>query len=126
MRSLRAGNLVNHGRLGPKGLFASGPVGLLRELQDLYLPASFVDVTWTIIKQAGSALHDQELQGRDSEMRCRDGPSASLVADADEAGSTPAPGCRALTRAAGLSPGASALAEGSPFSAANALHHRGG
>ena len=38
-----------------------GPVGLLRDLQDLYLLASFVDVTWTMVKQAGSALRDREL-----------------------------------------------------------------
>jgi hypothetical protein len=39
----------------------SGPVGLLRDLQDLYLLASLVDITWTMIKQAASALHDEEL-----------------------------------------------------------------
>lgn len=39
----------------------SGPLGLLRDLQDLYLLASLVDVTWTMVKQAGSALHDKEL-----------------------------------------------------------------
>jgi hypothetical protein len=39
----------------------SGPVGLLRDLQDLYLLASLVDVTWTMVKQAGSALRDAEL-----------------------------------------------------------------
>ena len=38
-----------------------GPVGLLRDLQDLYLLASFVDITWTMVKQAGSALRDKEL-----------------------------------------------------------------
>lgn len=39
----------------------SGPVGLLRDLQDLYLLASLVDVTWTMVKQAASALRDEEL-----------------------------------------------------------------
>jgi hypothetical protein len=39
----------------------SGPVGLLRDLQDLYLLASFVDITWTMVKQAASALRDEEL-----------------------------------------------------------------
>jgi hypothetical protein len=50
-------------RLHAEGLPStrSGPVGLLRDLQDLYLLASLVDVTWTMIKQAASALHDQEL-----------------------------------------------------------------
>lgn len=41
----------------------SGPVGLLRDLQDLYILANFVDCTWTMIKQAGQALRDQELLG---------------------------------------------------------------
>jgi hypothetical protein len=39
----------------------SGPVALLRDLQDLYLLASLVDITWTMVKQAGSALRDTEL-----------------------------------------------------------------
>ena len=39
----------------------SGPVGLLRDLQDLYLLACLVDITWTMVKQAGSALRDDEL-----------------------------------------------------------------
>jgi hypothetical protein len=51
----------------------SGPVGLLRDLQDLYLLASFVDITWTMVKQAGSALRDRELL--DAVARC-DGETA--------------------------------------------------
>jgi hypothetical protein len=39
----------------------SGPVGLLRDLQDLYVLASLVDITWTVVKQAGQALRDEEL-----------------------------------------------------------------
>lgn len=39
----------------------SGPVGLLRDLQDLYLLASMVDITWTMVKQAGQGLRDTEL-----------------------------------------------------------------
>ncbi|MCZ2402739.1 hypothetical protein IV498_05950 [Paenarthrobacter sp. Z7-10] len=39
----------------------SGPVGLLRDLHDLYLLASLVDVTWTLVKQAGQGLRDDEL-----------------------------------------------------------------
>lgn len=39
----------------------SGPVGLLRDLQDVYLLASLVDITWAMVKQAGSALRDTEL-----------------------------------------------------------------
>ena len=50
-------------RLHAEGLATArqGPVGLLRDLQDLYLLASFVDVTWTMVNQAGSALRDREL-----------------------------------------------------------------
>lgn len=50
-------------RLHAEGLSGtrSGPVGLLRDLQDLYLLASFVDVTWTMIQQAGSALRDRDM-----------------------------------------------------------------
>lgn len=50
-------------RLHADGLSGTreGPVGLLRDLQDLYLLASLVDVTWTMVKQAGSALRDEEL-----------------------------------------------------------------
>ena len=50
-------------RLHAEGLPGTreGPVGLLRDLQDLYLLASLVDATWTIIKQAASALRDRDL-----------------------------------------------------------------
>ena len=39
----------------------SGPVGLLRDLQDLYLLASLVDITWTLVEQAAQGLRDTEL-----------------------------------------------------------------
>lgn len=39
----------------------SGPVGLLRDLQDVYVLASLVDITWTMIRQAGQGLRDEEL-----------------------------------------------------------------
>jgi hypothetical protein len=39
----------------------SGPVGLLRDLQDVYLFASLVDITWTLVKQAALGLRDAEL-----------------------------------------------------------------
>jgi hypothetical protein len=39
----------------------SGGVGLLRDLQDLYTLASFVDITWTVVGQAGQGLRDPEL-----------------------------------------------------------------
>jgi hypothetical protein len=38
-----------------------GGVGLLRDLQDLYVLASFVDITWTVVEQAAQGLRDQEL-----------------------------------------------------------------
>lgn len=50
-------------RLHAQGLSQTrtGPVGLLRDLQDLYLLASLVDITWTVVKQAGQGLRDSEL-----------------------------------------------------------------
>jgi hypothetical protein len=39
----------------------TGPVGLLRDLQDLYLLASFVEITWTMVEQAAQALRDRDL-----------------------------------------------------------------
>ncbi|PYY55896.1 MULTISPECIES: hypothetical protein [unclassified Curtobacterium] len=39
----------------------SGPVGLLRDLQDVYVLASLVDITWTMVQQAGRGLRDEEL-----------------------------------------------------------------
>jgi hypothetical protein len=39
----------------------SGPLGLLRDLQDLYLLASFVDITWTVVKQAAQGLRDTDM-----------------------------------------------------------------
>jgi hypothetical protein len=39
----------------------SGPLGVLRDLQDLYLLASLTDVTWTVVKQCAQALVDEHL-----------------------------------------------------------------
>lgn len=39
----------------------SGPVGLLRDLQDLHVLASLVQTTWTVISQAAQGLRDNEL-----------------------------------------------------------------
>jgi hypothetical protein len=52
-------------RLHAEGLSGtrSGAVGLLRDLQDLYLLASLVDITWTLVKQAAQGLRDTELLG---------------------------------------------------------------
>ena len=40
----------------------TGPLGMLRDLQDLYLLATLVDVTWVMVKQAAQALRDAELR----------------------------------------------------------------
>jgi len=50
-------------RLDPPGLGAprSGTLGMLRDLQDLYLLASLVDITWTMIDEAAQALQDTQL-----------------------------------------------------------------
>jgi hypothetical protein len=39
----------------------SGPVGLLRDLQDLHLLATLVQTTWTVIAQAAQGLRDEDL-----------------------------------------------------------------
>jgi hypothetical protein len=39
----------------------TGALGLLRDLQDVYLLASLTDITWKIVKQAAQALRDGEL-----------------------------------------------------------------
>jgi len=39
----------------------SGPLGLLRDLQDVYLLVNLADITWTMVKQAAEALRDDEL-----------------------------------------------------------------
>jgi len=38
-----------------------GPLGLLRDLHDLYLLASFVDLTWTVVHQAGQGARDPKI-----------------------------------------------------------------
>lgn len=39
----------------------TGPLALLRDLQDLYLMAAEADVAWTLIGQAAKGLRDEEL-----------------------------------------------------------------
>lgn len=41
----------------------TGPLGLLRDLQDLYVLASMVEMTYTLVRQAALALRDEELLG---------------------------------------------------------------
>ena len=38
-----------------------GPLGLLRDLHDLYLMASECDITWTVVGQAAAGVRDQHL-----------------------------------------------------------------
>jgi hypothetical protein len=39
----------------------TGPVGLLRDLQDLYVLGTLVQSTWTVVRQAAQSLRDAEL-----------------------------------------------------------------
>ena len=39
----------------------SGGVGLLRDLHDLYLLVSYLDIAWTVVGQAAKAVRDEEL-----------------------------------------------------------------
>jgi hypothetical protein len=50
-----------HGELfqGPR----SGPIGLLRDLQDVFLVASRCDLAWTLVGQAAKGARDGELLG---------------------------------------------------------------
>ncbi len=41
----------------------TGPIGLLRDLQDLYLMAAECDICWTLIGQAAYGARDEELLG---------------------------------------------------------------
>lgn len=50
-------------RLHASGLaeVRSGPVGLLRDLQDLHVLGSLVQTTWTVVAQGAQGLRDEEL-----------------------------------------------------------------
>jgi hypothetical protein len=50
-------------RLHASGLaqVRSGPVGLLRDLQDLHVLGTLVQTTWTVIAQGAQGLRDREL-----------------------------------------------------------------
>ncbi len=39
----------------------AGPIGLLRDLQDLYQLANLVDITWTLVGQAAQGARDRDL-----------------------------------------------------------------
>jgi hypothetical protein len=50
-------------RLHAEGLSGTrtGGVGLLRDLHDLYLLVSYLDIAWTLVGQAAKAVRDEEL-----------------------------------------------------------------
>lgn len=50
-------------RLHVQGLDGSrqGQIGLLRDLQDLYVLATFIQTTWTVLAQGAQGLRDEEL-----------------------------------------------------------------
>jgi hypothetical protein len=50
-------------RLHAEGLSSTrtGGVGLLRDLHDLYLLVSYLDIAWTVVGQAAKAVRDDEL-----------------------------------------------------------------
>ena len=48
-------------RLRPIVESRRGPLGLLRDLQDLHALVGFVDTTWTVVRQAALALRDEKL-----------------------------------------------------------------
>lgn len=45
----------------PLTVARSGPVGLLRDLQDLYQLANLADITWTLVGQAAYGARDRQL-----------------------------------------------------------------
>jgi hypothetical protein len=57
------GDVSEPERLHADGLaqVRSGPVGLLRDLQDLHVLGTLVQTTWTVVLQAAQALRDREL-----------------------------------------------------------------
>jgi cytochrome c553 len=59
----RAEDVQEPERLHAAGLAQTrtGPVGLLRDLQDLHVLASLVQTSWTVVSQAAQGLRDTEL-----------------------------------------------------------------
>ncbi len=67
----------------------SGPLGMLRDLQDLYLLANLVDVTWMMVKQVAQGLRDDDLMSRS--LRRGYCPPDKVDQDADEASCSTSP-----------------------------------
>ncbi|WIM93076.1 hypothetical protein ACTOB_005042 [Actinoplanes oblitus] len=61
--SAASGDVEEPERLHAAGLaeVRTGPVGLLRDLQDLHVLGTLVQTTWTVVLQAARALRDDEL-----------------------------------------------------------------
>ncbi len=59
----QGGDVTEPERLHAAGVaeVRSGPVGLLRDLQDLHLLATLVDTTWTVVYQAAQGARDRGL-----------------------------------------------------------------
>ena len=59
----RGEDIAEPGRLHAEGVaeIRQGPVGLLRDLQDLTLLATLVQTSWTCVAQAAQGLRDHEL-----------------------------------------------------------------
>jgi len=66
-------------RLHAQGLDGTrtGGVGLLRDLHDLYLLVSYLDIAWTVVGQAARAVRDEELI---DVVRCCDTETAGQLA----------------------------------------------
>lgn len=69
LRAQYQGRRDEHAGHEPDAFFAEpllearrGPIGLLRDLQDLLVLAAFVQSAWTVVAQGARALHDQALQ----------------------------------------------------------------
>jgi hypothetical protein len=57
------GDVDEPDRLHADGLaeVRTGPVGLLRDLQDLHVLGTLVQTTWTVVRQAAQGLRDRDL-----------------------------------------------------------------
>jgi hypothetical protein len=66
-------------RLHPHALPSArpGPIGLLRDLQDLYQLANLVDITWILVGQAAAGARDHALL--DTVARCGPETTAQLA-----------------------------------------------
>ena len=87
----------------PQGLpgTRTGGVGLLRDLHDLYLLVSYLDIAWTVVGQAAKAVRDERAARRGDVVREGDLGPAVVAQDPDEGGRTAGPGRGRLTRSPG-------------------------